>query len=42
LAQAILGPAAPLEDPALARALAAHALLLTPANVVPIRRHLAA
>ena len=39
LAQAILGPAAPREDAALARALAEHAgLLAAPRNVTPIRR----
>jgi hypothetical protein len=39
LAQAILGPAAPREDAALARALAEHAgLLSAPRNVTPIRR----
>lgn len=38
LAQAILGPAAPKEDLALARALADHAALLSPAtNVTPFR-----
>ena len=40
LAQAILGPAAPREDAALARALAEHAGLLAaaPQNVTPLRR----
>jgi len=39
LAQAILGPAAPLDDRALANALAEHALLLKPiTNITPIRR----
>jgi hypothetical protein len=45
LARAIIGPAAPLEDTALATALAAHALLLQQpvvTNVTPIRRHRAA
>jgi hypothetical protein len=44
LAQAIIGPAAPLEDAALARALADHAQLLLPAanNITPIRRRRAA
>jgi hypothetical protein len=38
LAQVILGPAAPKEDLALARALAEHAALLQPAsNVTPFR-----
>jgi len=39
LAQAILGPAAPLDDRALANALAEHALLLKAiTNITPIRR----
>jgi hypothetical protein len=42
LAQAILGPAAPLEDLPLARALAVHARLLEPAEITPIRRTLVA
>jgi len=43
LAQAIIGPAAPLEDAALARALAEHAQLLQPAgNITPIRHRRAA
>jgi hypothetical protein len=42
LAQAILGPAAPQEDLALAHALAAHAALLKPAaNITPFRRRAA-
>ena len=42
LALAILGPAAPQEDLALAHALAEHAKLLRPAaNVTPFRRHAA-
>ncbi len=43
LAHAILGPAAPLGDSALANALAEHALLLKPVtNITPIRRRRAA
>jgi len=43
LAHAILGPAAPREDSALARALAEHGRLLKPAiNITPIRRRRAA
>jgi hypothetical protein len=45
LARAILGPSAPREDSALARALAEHARQLSEANaskVTPIRRHRAA
>jgi hypothetical protein len=43
LAHAILGPAAPREDLALAKALAEHAALLKPAaNVTPFRRRTAA
>jgi hypothetical protein len=42
LAHAILGPAAPLEDLPLARALAVHARLLEPVDVTPMRRPLAA
>jgi hypothetical protein len=43
LAQAILGPAAPLDDTALAHALAEHALLTKPvSNITPIRRSRAA
>jgi len=43
LAKAILGPAAPQEDLALARALADHAALLNAADkVTPIRRSRAA
>ena len=39
LAQAILGPAAPMDDRALANALAEHALLIKPiTNITPIRR----
>ena len=39
LAQAILGPAAPMDDRALANALAEHALLSRPvSNITPIRR----
>jgi hypothetical protein len=42
LAQAILGPAAPQEDLALAHALAEHAALLKPAaNITPFRRRAA-
>ena len=42
LAQAILGPAAPQEDLALAHALAEHAALLQPAaNITPFRRRAA-
>jgi len=43
LAHAILGPAAPQDDSALAYALAEHALLLKPVtNITPIRRRRAA
>ncbi|HEX8966400.1 MAG TPA: hypothetical protein VF937_00875 [Chloroflexota bacterium] len=43
LALSILGPAAPREDVALARALAEHAALLSPTdNIIPIRRQFAA
>ena len=43
LAQAILGPAAPLDDRALANALAEHALLTKPvSNITPIRSRRAA
>ena len=43
LAHAILGPAAPQEDLALAKALAEHAALLKPAaNITPFRRRTAA
>ena len=43
LAQAILGPAAPMDDRALANALAEHALLTKPiSNIAPIRRRRAA
>ena len=39
LAQAILGPAAPRDDTALARALAEHAgLVAAPSNITPLRR----
>jgi len=42
LAQAILGPAAPQEDLALAHALAEHAALLKPTtNITPFRRRAA-
>ena len=43
LAQAILGPAAPMDDRALAHALAEHALLTKPiTNITPLRRRHAA
>jgi hypothetical protein len=43
LAQAILGPAAPLDDRALAHALAEHALLTKPiTNITPIQSRRAA